>query len=50
MNLYEKRVFLVYVPFFYPSIVIYCFPKQNFSDELVAGICKDGEFNNVIGI
>lgn len=35
---------------FFISTVISCFPKQNFSDDFVAGVCEDGEFNNVIGI
>lgn len=50
MNLYEKKLFFSLCTLFYPSIVISCFPRQNFSDDFVAGICEDGEFNNVFCI
>lgn len=35
---------------FPPSIIISCFPKQNFSDDFVTGVCEDGEIHNGFGI
>lgn len=50
MNLNEKKFFFSLCTLFSPSVIISCFPGQNFSDDFVAGVCEDGEFNNVFVI